>query len=538
MDNDKGRVHLDMVALHFSTRCGAACGFCYSAHPIGVQEEPTPISEIRQILHKLANEEVREVLFVGGDPVVHPAFTQSVLAAKSEGLGVSVLSNSWAIRPLGQFDATVQAIDNCEATVHGPDSKAHDNVTQRQGSFVNLLANLRRVASLGKSIGICMNATPSSVGTVHATVARLSTELAGSLKSLMIQRVIPSGAAAAVSGFGLRLEDIDTLMREVDQVANEFEIPIVFEDPVPWCTVDPRFHKYLGRCEWGFTRGALNSKAELNRCAADDVYRLGSIWDEHVQTTWLENPILQSFRSRRYLSNECMECELLQECGGGCSLSCGTHQDHRTDQLFKQRISEGSLQSTPCRDPDSERIDQSTTRCGRASDLLNIVTLDREIFGPSEFLLTQESIQLHFDNCPSAFRVAIHCGQLVGYSVLAPLSDKGIQEVEVNGIRSIAHLAKEQIGTHCAGEDDALFLEVIACLQVAPFHLRCRLLADLMGTVNRSSGPVFTCPISETGLDLVQRTGFKPLGARGVGEIYALRGERRTRTAGKRPDHA
>ncbi len=61
MSGDK--VHLDFVALHFSTRCAAKCSFCYSADPLFEKATPTPLPEVKRILTKLATDGVTEVLF-------------------------------------------------------------------------------------------------------------------------------------------------------------------------------------------------------------------------------------------------------------------------------------------------------------------------------------------------------------------------------------------------------------------------------------------------------------------------------------------
>jgi radical SAM protein with 4Fe4S-binding SPASM domain len=190
---------------------------------------------------------------------------------------------------------------------------------------------------LGRGIGICFNAVPQNINQLHDLVSSLLTTYRIPIRKLTIQRIIPSGANANTLDFGLRLDDIEPLMRQVDQIAAATDIPIMFEDPVPLCIVDPNHHKYLARCEWGYTRGAISPTGFLTRCAADDHYRFGSIWSDHLQKIWADHPILQSFRSQEYLPAECKACALLDRCGGGCALSCGTLTDHGVDRLYTQR---------------------------------------------------------------------------------------------------------------------------------------------------------------------------------------------------------
>lgn len=375
-------VHLDFVALHFSTRCGGACAFCYFSDPLASKDEPTPIFEVVRILKKLKEDEIKEVLFVGGDPVLHPHFIESLEIAKELGLIVTVLSNSWALRPKELYAKILSHIDYCEATILGCNAETHDSLTQRPGSFKYLLQNLKVVASHGKLIGVCINVTPQNLNQIYEVVKFLKTDQQLSIRSLMIQRIIPSGKSSGKFKFGLNLEDVDILMKQIERISSEFKIPIHFEDPVPWCTVKPEYHKYLAKCEWGYTRGSVNYKGELNRCAADDVYRLGTIWDDNIQTIWETNSIIKSFRSKKYLPEECQKCDLLVNCGGGCPLSCGTLKDHDIDQLYIQRKQNEVSDHFNNFSPNVIGFNKIILRNAYEGDLEEIVKLEKKYLEP------------------------------------------------------------------------------------------------------------------------------------------------------------
>jgi radical SAM protein with 4Fe4S-binding SPASM domain len=181
-----------------------------------------------------------------------------------------------------------------------------------------------------------LNVIPQNAGRVFDIVMEIVSKYGVPIRSLMIQRIIPSGSGCNKTNYLLDIESAGKLMEQIDRISNEIEIPILFEDPVPWCVVDPKYQKYLSRCEWGFTKGSIDPEGNLGRCAADDHYRLGSIWNGHIQDIWLNHPILKSFRSKRYLPEECHSCDWLDNCGGGCCLACGTSRPHAVDGLYVQ----------------------------------------------------------------------------------------------------------------------------------------------------------------------------------------------------------
>ena len=516
------RVHLDFVAVHFSTRCGAKCSFCYSLDPLAGRFKPTPLDNIRKILPKLACEGVSDVLFVGGDPVVHPNFIESLEIAKSVGLSTSVLSNSWAIKPDSEFNRAVALIDSCEATILGATSETHDLLTQVSGSFTCLIRNLQRVATCGKSVGVCANAMPQNLNQIYDIVVRVQREFNIPVRGLMIQRIIPSGGASGDFKFGLNLQDVEKLMIQIDRVHNEFQVPIYFEDPVPWCTVDSKYHKYLAKCHWGYTRGSISNNGLLNRCGADDNYRLGSIWEGNVQDVWRNHPILVSFRSKEYLPDECKTCDLLDKCGGGCPLSCGTLKDHDVDQLYIQRIEQKAVGAYTPNSPAGSGYFRPTVRFAYKGDLARIVQLESEIFGNAGPLFQEGKIEAYFEKCPKAFRVIGRGADILGYSVLFPMNNTGVSQVRKNRYHSVLEMELSNLAERFVGQIAGLYLEVIATVPDTPRGARFALIKDLVSTIRKYQLPVYTCPISSDGLRLAREAGFVALDGDEEGSVFVL----------------
>jgi len=338
----------------------------------------------------------------------------------------------------------------------------------------------------------------------------------------MIQRIIPSGGATGEFKFGLNINDLEILMQQLDKIAKEYSIPILFEDPVPWCTVDKKYHKYLARCEWGFTRGAINSSGLLNRCGADDLYRLGSIFEGNIQETWKNHPILQSFRSKEYLADECKTCELLNFCGGGCPLSCGTFKDHDLDQLYIQKVQQESIGIFSINSPTGEGFNKVIARYAFDGDLEKIVKLESEIFGNSVPLFKFPSIQSYFDRCPKAFRVVSRGKDLLGYSVIFPLNEYGKIDVEKNHRTTIMDIDINFLCERFGSFTKALYIEVIAVSSNSSNYASISLLRDLFNTLAEFKLPIYTCPITDVGLNLVERFGFEPLNNNTQSKVFVF----------------
>jgi radical SAM protein with 4Fe4S-binding SPASM domain len=340
------------------------------------------------------------------------------------------------------------------------------------------------------------------------------------LRTVMFQRIVPSGKSTGVLKFGLNLDDVEQLMQQVDKIHRDLHLPITFEDPVPHCTVKPEYRHYLSRCEWGYTKASVNSRGELNRCGADDHYRLGTIFDEPLQQKWSTNSILRTFRNKEYLPDECRHCDLLEGCGGGCALACGTHQDHDLDVLYLQRKDQQQC-GTFSRLTVPESHGHVCTRPAGLADWNAICILEQSLFPKTSGLFSFAALDRIKTRCGNGLHVVENQGKIIGYASVVPLTSAGRHRMLADGICSVCELALHEIGASKA-ESEAMFVEVIAFAPNCPQHLRIGLWRWLTGQVRGYSNAILTSPVSAQGEQIVMRRGWHKVRERDGRKLYGL----------------
>lgn len=72
----------------------------------------------------------------------------------------------------------------------------------------------------------------------------------------------------------------------------------------------------------------------LSRCAVC-FKPFGNVLTDNIIDLWENSEELKEFRSKEYLNDTCKKCDILDKCGGGCAISCGTVK-LETDQLVKK----------------------------------------------------------------------------------------------------------------------------------------------------------------------------------------------------------
>ena len=87
-------------------------------------------------------------------------------------------------------------------------------------------------------------------------------------------------------------------------------------------------YRYLlpkGGCNWGTDYCAVFSDGTVSRCAMSENKLSTNITKldtpEKFSEFWEKDKELENFRKKEHLDEQCKNCKLLEECGGGCVLA-------------------------------------------------------------------------------------------------------------------------------------------------------------------------------------------------------------------------
>lgn len=496
------RYKVDFVAFHITQTCSHRCPFCYASSK---PKDPSPdFDTLIEILRKLAEDGVKEIAFLGGDPCRYPKLVDLARVAKNAGLKTAVLSNTHIYHRSAQ--QVTEVVDCFETTFHGPSQREHDSIAMASGAFNLVLKNLRKIVKTGaKSIGAVYNITPQNYRLLFDTVSALIEKYKIPLDHLILQRIVPLGRGKETSQFSIVRSYAIVALEQVETLANRYkDLEIFFEDPFPFCVIPERFHPYLNRCEWGYTRVSVDSKGDLSRCGADPRYRLGNMLKKPLLQIWNESPTLNSFRSKRYLPPKCQQCDLLDRCGGGCALSCEIDLDHGIDYLF--------LEGRPMALGPQERF--QLIQSGR-QDLSQILRIEWASFPDYEFKFTPNNLTKWFEYNPKMFYVLRNSrNDVIGYACVIPLTQKGYNKIIEGNICSLSEMKEEDV---LKGNRTSKFYHIEVIATVADVKSRAgfaliRSIADLL--IKTKAEIITTSPITEVGIKLCNYFQFQKIAVR------------------------
>ncbi|MEU8619008.1 radical SAM protein [Streptomyces sp. NPDC048623] len=145
--------------LHLTQACQLECAHCYadsSPHIDRANELPT--ARWRRFIDDFAALGGQQVLFTGGEALMHRGCLELMAAAKEHGMKVTLFSNGLLIPKLAEQIHPLA--DLVQISIDGPDAESHDAIRGRN-SFKHAIAAVDRLVELGTPTRIGMTIVPA-----------------------------------------------------------------------------------------------------------------------------------------------------------------------------------------------------------------------------------------------------------------------------------------------------------------------------------------------------------------------------------------
>jgi len=185
------------LELHLSYRCPQRCWFCSEAERMRRDQEfPVTWSRVRQTLHIHARRGITSLHLTGGEPTVHPRFTDTLSAARTLGMRTSMGTNGYRLRDASFARTALPLLDEVMFSLHGPEASCHDPQTGTEGSFDRVVEAIKCCGDLSPRTRRQVNVvvTQKNIDRLDETV-RLAESLGAQM--VLLSNPTPEGAAEA-----------------------------------------------------------------------------------------------------------------------------------------------------------------------------------------------------------------------------------------------------------------------------------------------------------------------------------------------------
>ncbi len=317
------RVRQHSVVFEVTPRCNLRCRHCYN--PYKRPGEKTPVNvdyrrNLRTLKRLIAQVELSQLTFSGGEPLLAERFLELVLAVRLKGLPVTLISNGTRGEARDWEQLVELGVGLFELPVLGPDAATHDAITGIDGSYEATQATLRLLVEREARVCAAVVVSAMNLERLEETLENVARSGA---RSVLLNRV-------NIGGLGLRSwrdlwltpAQVDDMLVVADRAAERHGLSISSGVCTPLCAVDTSRHPGVRTptCSTEPSRRpiTMDGTGDVRSCNHSPVL-LGNLWRQPMAEI-LASPELA--RWKELVPPMCQPCDRWDACLGGCRAAC------------------------------------------------------------------------------------------------------------------------------------------------------------------------------------------------------------------------
>ena len=332
------------VLYDISPVCNLQCRFCYidweNTCDHGANYSHPPIEHVTNILSKLRDAGVMDVVTLGGEIFSYSEWFEVIRFGTQIGLNFGIISNGTAI----SHDIATRIagyVNSCAISFHAPDAATYEYLVGAPGEFDNVINGLKYLSEAGIKIGILFSPVPKNYLRLYDTIEVLIEEYHIQLTAVQVNRMVPQGRARDnwTSEVFLPLNEFHKIFPQMLHAKNDFGIHVEFGDAFPLCQLEEIYWDMVVKCEYGTILGTIGANGDVRRCPCGS-NSIGNMLQKPLSEIWRNSPVLKDYRQLRWLPVKCSNCTIFERCGGGCSMSTPNTEHHSGDLFLSPGPSE------------------------------------------------------------------------------------------------------------------------------------------------------------------------------------------------------
>jgi len=296
-------------------QCNNDCTHCYNAR---VRNFPQlPKHEWFQVIDKIWNLGIPHVVFTGGEPTLYEHLPELINYAESKGIITGINTNGRNLANGNYLDSLIDAgLDHIQITIESSNSEIHDEMVNHPGAWEATVSGIKNV--LNKNVYMMTNTT--MLKTNYETLSDTLDFLAQlGVPTIGLNALIYSGKGKDV-GTGLSETQLEPLLDIAKKKTSLNYQKLIWYTPTHYCRFNPITHDLgVKGCSAALYNMCIEPNGDVLPCQSY-YFSLGNILHNTWDSIWNHDLSIQ-LRERRNLPDKCNQCELVQECGGGCPLS-------------------------------------------------------------------------------------------------------------------------------------------------------------------------------------------------------------------------
>lgn len=317
---------LNQLYFYLTEGCNLACRHCWLAPKFGVAgtQYPTlPVSLFETAIREAKPLGLRGVKLSGGEPLLHPHFTQLLAILRREALALTLETNGLLCTPEIAAEIATTPTPFVSVSLDGVDAATHEWVRGVAGAFQAARQAVCNLVAVGVRPQIIFSVMRNNVDQVDALVALAESLGAASVKFNVVQPTA-RGEKLHAGDETLNIAEIIAVGRHVEhELASTTNLRVCFDYPPAF-----RALSRLASGEGGGVCGIFGimgviasghyALCGIGEQVPDLVF--GEVGKDMLAEVWRNHAMLQALRTGmpERLGGVCTRCLMKKRCLGAC----------------------------------------------------------------------------------------------------------------------------------------------------------------------------------------------------------------------------
>jgi radical SAM protein with 4Fe4S-binding SPASM domain len=300
--------------LALTYRCNNNCAHCYNARPRNYPELTT--AEWKKVVKKCWDVGIPHIIFTGGEPTLRNDLPELIAFAESQGQITGLNTNGRRLADKEYLQTLVSAgLDHVQITFESSEAEIHDRLVCHSGAWLETIEGIRN--AVASQLFVMTNTTllKDNAATMVDTL-----NLLGEIRvpTVGLNALIYSGRGETV-GTGLSEQVLPDLLKAASDLTAAHHQKMIWYTPTQYCHFDPMTQQLgIKGCTAALYNMCIEPDGAVIPCQS--YYQpIGNILKDSWDSIWTHD-LAVSLRERKNVQAGCLDCSLLQECGGGCPL--------------------------------------------------------------------------------------------------------------------------------------------------------------------------------------------------------------------------
>lgn len=301
---------MDLALTH---RCQLNCGHCYAGGPRKTEEMDAAVW--KRVLDRLFDTGIPHVCFTGGEATLRDDLAELIAHAEDLGLVTGLLTNGCKLSDPDYVKSLIAAgLDHVQITLESHDRDAHNAMVGADG-YDRTVKGVENCLARGLYTVTNTTITGKNIGGLADTVHFLH---GLGVARFAMNSIIHAGRGGD-NPDAVGIEELTLKLEEINALAAELGMGFIWYSPTRYCDLDPvELGLGMKRCTAGHFNMCIEPDGSVLPCQSY-FEPVGNILADEWEKIW-NHPLLVSMRERKWVGEECVECDQLSICGGGCPL--------------------------------------------------------------------------------------------------------------------------------------------------------------------------------------------------------------------------